>query len=205
MVFRRNTRRRNVRFKRNRGGKAAWRRMKSKRIRNRKQTYFYTRYADYGDVYCDGLNPTNGGYSFSLEDLPNYTEFTALYDMYKINAVKITFIPKVTVSTSTTSINNPDNYARFFSVIDYNSATASTTDQLRQYQTARFTRLLRTHKRYIYKPKLLTSISTSTTQWLSTSTANANYFGLIYSIEPTTATMTFGVEAKFYLSFRNVK
>ena len=33
--------------------------------------------------------------------------------MYKINAVKLTFIPRQTVSNSTSSINNADNTARF--------------------------------------------------------------------------------------------
>lgn len=208
MVFRRNTRKRNSKFSKRYGNgrRSQWRRMKQKRIRQRKSVYYYTRFADFGDVYCDGTNPTYGAYNFSLVDLPNNSEFAALYDMYKINAVKLVFIPKVTVSTSTTTINNPDNYARFFSAIDYNDGTQPTAvDQLREYQTARYTRLLRTHKRYIYKPKLLTDISTSVSQWVSTASLTQNYYGLKLAIEPTSSAMTYGVEAKFYLSFKNVK
>lgn len=204
MVFRRNLRKRNSRFRR-KSTKAKWRRMKSRRINVKKAVYYYTRYCDYGDVNCDGLTSTELGYNFSLNDLPNYAEFTSLYDMYKINAVKLTFIPRQTVSNSTSSINNADNTARFFSAIDYNDSSVATADQLREYQTAKFTRLLRTHKRYIYKPKILDSNSYSVSPWMSTLSPSANYYGLKIAIEPTGSALIYGVEAKFYLSFKNVK
>ena len=65
MVFRRNLRKRNSRFRR-KSTKAKWRRMKSRRINVKKAVYYYTRYCDYGDVNCDGLTSTELGYNFHL-------------------------------------------------------------------------------------------------------------------------------------------
>lgn len=39
-----------------------------------------------------------GSYDFRLNSLPNYAEFTALFDAYKIWKVEVTFIPKYNVS-----------------------------------------------------------------------------------------------------------
>lgn len=33
-------------------------------------------------------------YSFRLQDLPSYTELTALFDQYKINAIRVKFVPR---------------------------------------------------------------------------------------------------------------
>ena len=132
MVYRKTTKRGTGRSKRSMSSR--YKSRKSRRIRSKKSQYFFSRYTDaLGYVNCDGTNPALYAFNFSLSDLPNYTEFTSLYDMYKINAVKITFIPYQTVSNSVATINNADNTARFFSAIDYNDGTAPiTTDNLRE-------------------------------------------------------------------------
>lgn len=206
MVYRRTRRRRMTRRTRRTFNRTSYRRFKQKRIRNKKKNYLYTRFCDYGEIATDGLNPYFGTYNFSLGDLPTYTEFTSLYDQYKINAVKLTFIPRQTMSNSTATAFNGDNTARFFSAIDYDDGTPPTSvDALREYQTARWSRLLRTHKRFIYKPRIVDTSNYIISPWMSTSAPNANYFGLKVAIEPTGVAFTFGVEAKLYLSFKNVK
>ena len=205
MVYRKTTKRRTGRSKRSMSSR--YKSRKSRRIRSKKSQYFFSRYTDaLGYVNCDGTNPALYAFNFSLSDLPNYTEFTSLYDMYKLNAVKVTFIPYQTVSNSVATINNADNTARFFSAIDYNDGTAPiTTDNLREYQTAKFTRLLKTHKRFIYKPKILDTNGFAISPWMSTSTPTANYYGLKVGVEPTGSAMHYSIECKYYVSFKNVK
>ena len=36
------------------------------------------------DIMADGINPSLGVFNFSLNDLPGYTDFTALFDQYEI-------------------------------------------------------------------------------------------------------------------------
>lgn len=173
--------------------------------------YLFKRFTGaYGQLVISSLTATYAGYEFALRDLPNYTEFTALYDMYKINAVKISFIPQMTQNVSLGAINNPEASTRFFSVIDYNdSAAPASVDELREYQSCKITPILRTHKRYIYKPKVLDSVLSSRNPWMATSNPSQPFFGLKVAVEPmfssTTTVMNYNIEAKFYMSFKNVK
>lgn len=193
-------------------------RKKTFRRRYRKQTrfskkgqklYLFKRFCDYGELTVSSLTGGSFAYNFSLNDLPNYTEFTSLYDMYKLNAVKITFIPQQTESISLGSINNANN-VRFFSAIDYNDSSApASANELREYQTCKVTSVFKQHKRYIYKPKILDSVSSSRTAWIATASPSTNHYGLKVWVDPidstTTTSMTYQVEAKLYLSFKQVK
>lgn len=208
MVYRkRSYRRRRVTRKR------AYRRRFTKRYRYSKRgqkLYLFKRHLDYGELTLNNLLPTFAVYNFSLSDLPNSTEFTTLYDMYKINCVKITFLPQMTQNVSLGAVNNAYASTRFFSAIDYNDGNAPTSyDDIRQYQSCKVTPILRPHKRVIFKPKILDSNGFSIAPWMSTASPNANYFGLKVAVEPmdssSTTSMIYTVEAKFYMSFKQVK
>lgn len=51
----------------------------------------FVRTVDYGSSVITSALPWNQ--SFRLNDLPNYTEFTSLFDAYTIRGVKVTFFP----------------------------------------------------------------------------------------------------------------
>lgn len=172
--------------------------------------YLFKRHVDFGEFTVANNINTYTAYNFSLSDLPNSTEFTNLYDMYKINCVKIKFLPQQTQSISIGSINNPNASARFFSAIDYNDGAQPTSiDELRQYQTCKYTPILRQHKRVIFKPKILDTNGFSIAPWMSTASPNANYFGLKVAVEPidstSTLSMIYTVECTYYMSFKQVK
>lgn len=196
------------------GRKRAYRKKFNRRTRYSKsgqKLYMFQRYTGgLGTLAINNITPTLQAFNFSLNDLPNYTEFTALYDMYKINAIKITFIPQQDTNVSLSSVNNPFGNARFFSAIDYNDSTSpASVDELREYHTCKFTRLLKTHKRYIHKPKILDSSSYTLSPWIATSAPSTNYFGLKVAVEPMSSTvattMNYSIEAKYYMTFKNVK
>ena len=44
-------------------------------------------------VTSDGVNPTLLGFNFSMNDMPGYTELTALFDFYKLTGVKVRVMP----------------------------------------------------------------------------------------------------------------
>lgn len=175
------------------------------------KVYMYTRYTGiFNAITIENINPTLYGFNFSLNDLPNYTEFTALYDQYKINAVRFTMLPQQTQSISIGSVNNPIANARVFSAIDYNDGSApASVDELREYKTCKSTSILRPHKRYIYKPKYVDTTGTTRSGWVATSSPGLNYFGLKVACEPMlssgTTNMSMRIECKYYLSFKNVK
>jgi len=202
------------RYGKRHGRRRTFKRRFTRRVRYNKRgtkIHQYKRFTGaLGTLTASSINPVFYGFNFSLNDLPNYTEFTALYDMYKINAIKFVVLPSVTENISLTGVNNPIASARMFSVIDYNDGTAPTTiDQLREYQTCKMTPILKKHKRYIYKPKIFDTNSFSISPWLGTSSPSTNYYGLKLAIEPILSTgvtsMDFTIECVYYLSFKNVK
>lgn len=207
MVYRRRT------YRKRKTTKRSYRKRFTRRNRYSKKgkmLFLYKRFTDYGTFTISNVIQTYSAFNFSLSDLPNYTEFTNLYDMYKINCVKITFLPQQTESISIGSVNNPNASTRFFSAIDYNDGTAPTSlDEIRQYTTCKYTPIFRKHKRVIYKPKILDSNGFSISPWMSTASPNANYYGLKVAVDPmyssTTTSMTYAVEAVFYMTFKQVK
>lgn len=133
-----------------------------------------------------------GGYSFSLDQLPNYTEFTNLFDQYRINKIVVKFIPNHNssdVSVGTQVISN------FNTVIDPTDATAPTSGaELYEYQNWRLTRGISAHTR-VFTPASLDVVATATTasanptwkQWLATSSPDVKHYGLKYYAEPSNA------------------
>lgn len=171
----------------------------------------YKRYVDIGNFFINNITGSGSGLVFTLDQVPGYTEFTNLYDFYKLNAVKLTFYPQMTQNISLGSVNNANASARFFSVIDLNDATAPTSsNDLREYSTCRMTPILRRHSRFL-KPRIQDAdkVYTPGRPWLYTSSPSIKHFGLKIFVEPmgstSTTDMEYKCEAKFYLSFKSVK
>lgn len=196
-------------------GRKAFRRYKrrfyrKKYTKNRQRIYRFTRFVDFGEFTIANNINTYVAYNFSLDDIPSVADYTTLFDMYKINAVKITFLPQMTSNISLGTVNNANASSRFFSAIDYNDGNAPTSiDQVRQYANCKYTSVIRPHTRYIYKPKILDTSGFSIAPWLSTASSNANYFGIKIAVEPmdstSTVSMIYTVECKYYMSFKHVR
>lgn len=172
------------------------------------KVFLYKRFVDLGTIAADSALNVYSGFDFRLNDLPGWSEFQSLYDSYKINAIKIKFIPSQTVSNSLSTVANNQN-TRFISVIDYNDDSNPTSiDDLRQYHTCKVTNAFKTHTRYIYKPKYVIGASQSR-MWISTTTPSTAWYGLKVAIEPMGSTvstsMNYHIEGKYYLSFKSVK
>ena len=211
MPYRRTYRRRRT-YKRPSRNRTYRRRFKarSRYSKRGQKLYLFKRQAGLGQLVMQNILPTYAGFTFNLSQVPGVTEFQNLYDQYKINCIKVMFLPQMTENISLGSVNNPAANARFFSTIDYNDSTPPTSvDDLRQYQSVKMTPCLKIHKRVIFKPKIVDSSGYTVSPWLNTTNINTNYYGLKVALEPmassSTTTMTYNIEAKFYLSFKTVK
>lgn len=155
-----------------------------------------------------------GAYLFTFSQLPNYAEFTNLYDQYRINKIVVKFIPthnSSDVSVAAQSIPN------FNTVLDFNDATPLTLQsQLFEYQNWRMTRGTQVHTR-VFRPSTLDATSTSGAitatnptwrQWISTVNSDVPHFGLKYCAEGTTfadGAMAWRPYVTFYFSCKAVK
>lgn len=152
-----------------------------------------------------------------LQDVPAYTDFTALYDQYKIKSIRMNFIPIMNVSTfGLTGGPHPLYANRCFSALDWTGEDAGVTgvDNMREYRNCRWSTYNRVHKRYFF-PRI--SFETDTSEfynfkqqpWLSTSNVatvhQGIYFGFKneFSIPP--GTTIYLIEAMVYLAFRNLR
>lgn len=172
-------------------------------------------------------------YTFNLSDVPGYTEFTALFDFYKINAVKVRFIPMFSASVfsayiTTGPLSNYSNFEtptttnpsslRLFTCIDYNSSGALTVAEIREYNNCKYSTYLKGHKRYI-KPKFdldtraSNGAQTGKNPWVATASPTQVYNSLICGLttsefatsQITSNDILYKVEAVYYLSFKATK
>lgn len=150
------------------------------------------------DIVCDGINPSLGTFNFSLNDLPSYTEFTTLFDLYKIERIEIEWYPEYTV-LSDGGVTSPAVNVQLNTAIDpVGNMPAAVTDVL-QYRTLHATGISKKHKRDFVPAYLLDGIS-PVSCYLSTTSPSSNLWGIVYGVSPTGTAMTFRSRVKFHLS-----
>lgn len=184
-------------------------------IQIRQPVQYFTRTAFYGSLFTVGTSaPAPAVSQFSLNQVPNFSEMTQLYDQYQIKAIKYTLIPKFT--------NNELNIGggasagilgNVWSVLDYDdSTTPLTLQELLQYQNIKRTRQDKVHKRY-FKPKVAqtigSNISPKANVWLDCNTASTPHFGVKLWFDAlagvSNTNITFDLVVKYYMAFKNVR
>ena len=85
---------------------------------NRESTMQIARMVQLSDLAHSNVVDTARSYSFQLSDLPNYTEFTNLFDSYRFDEVEVIFIPGITEMAVPTN-------ATVLSAVDFDDAGAA--------------------------------------------------------------------------------
>ena len=156
------------------------------------------------DLSTDGINPTFAGLAFSLDSLPQYTDFTNLFDMYRITKVEIDWLPEYTELTDAALVSNAVN-VRFNSAVDLaDDAAPSSVDEILQYQQLVSTGITRPHARS-WKPTInMSETNIPCYCWVPTSEAGRKHHALKVAIPPTGVAMTFRSRVKYYVECANV-
>lgn len=163
--------------------------------------------------------------AFRLQDVPNFTDFTNVYDSYRIRGVKVNLIPMGNVSSSNqpgTPTGAAGNYAvRCFSAYDPNNdgvgVTGSTAiQQLQEYQNCKWSPFNRIHKRYVKPRVTVTSpdgsggINLAGKQpWIQCADSGGTvHYGMPVAIDDSgfaTASLLYKIECTYYLQFARPK
>lgn len=152
------------------------------------------------------------GYSFSFDQLPNYTEFTNLFDSYRINKIVVKWIPNRTDAAAGTAT---ELEAQFTSALDFTDATApANMNEMYQYESFKLTRGTRAHTR-VFRPSTIDYVATSAgansgnptwRQWISTSSPTILHYGLKVGIEANNAgAIAYVPYFTYYFSCKSVK
>lgn len=155
------------------------------------------------------------GFAFALTRVQNYTEFTALFDQYRINCIVI--LMKLKYNTPETETPVDSNYMDVALVTDYDDGQTTGLSDMRQYQSYRQLSLTphRWTKIKVW-PKTLVGLATTTPtvvatspkkNWIDCSVPGYGHYGLKITASNANAATAQIIEFqyKFYLSFKGLR
>jgi len=147
------------------------------------------------DITCDGVNPSVGVYNFSLNDLPNSTEFSNLFQVYKIQKVHIKWEPEYTVLSDASALSNSVN-VQFNTAVDPSGNTPASVDDVLQFQNCKSTGITKPHVRS-FTPYLFMDGTSPCSCYVSSNSPSTNFWGLQYGIPATGVAMKFRSSVKY--------
>lgn len=156
-----------------------------------------------------------GSITFALSDLPTYTEFTNLYDSYKINKVQVTFYPRL----DSADYSSQQQMPMLHTLIDHNDANPiSVLSGMMESEFVKTTRGTQIHTRY-FSPKVQTRVYESlgndgfTTSrinpWINTDDPNVPHYCLKWYCQKIDtggdAQIKIDMRIKYYFQCRELK
>lgn len=163
-----------------------------------------------GTITASNTVATYGAFSFKLSDLPDYTEFTNLFDEYMIYSIRLFFRPNAITSVESTSYNDP----WFIYAVDKDDSSAPTTyDTLMQYPGVRITSALRRHT-IRFRPRFsieiyngVTSAYGSRVGYIDCANTAVPHYGFKYGIDKvnTANSVIYGLWATYTCYFRGLR
>jgi len=151
---------------------------------------------------------------FCLSNMPNYTDFTNLFDMYRLLEAVVTFTPFATGSASSTvSSAFPGLIGTWIDTDDAslpaNMAEGQQTETFqRNVATVPFIRVVKPRSAVATYSGTFTSYGTEYGRWMNTASPSVQYYGLKTVITGSTfatSTKIYDVEATVTMQFRGAK
>lgn len=173
------------------------------------QTYRFKRSVTLPSLRSDTVVDYATNYVFKLSDLPNYTEFTSLFDEYKISCIVLKFTPLYPTNLSAT------DYGQIYTMIDKDDNATLSVVQAQQYQNIKVRGGLK-GKTIVIRPKIkgliynnsgvTTGQSSLINEWIDVAYPDVTHYCLknVWTQTPV-VTLYQRVEATYYLKFKNVR
>jgi hypothetical protein len=186
----------------------------------------YHAFSRYQEAFDISTTATSEGftYSFALIDVINYTEFTAMFDQYKIHKVvfKIQMVSNpdafLEVNGAVNSQNQTNWYPKIWYIRDYDAGGAETLSSIKERVGAKFF-IMRPNKEVSITLKPCVAVQTYKTltaagygpkrMWVDCANADVPHYGLQLVTDclgnnPVNS-FKFRVDVKFYLGFKGVR
>lgn len=155
------------------------------RLENSFRLHKFIRHREIGVITSGNVAVVSGGIAFALSDLPNPTEFTALFDLYKIDKIVINIQPLNNINSPSTVAN----LAYLVCVVDTDDiASPVTASDLLQYEKCHmvspYKGLKLTWKPSVamaaYGGSLFTSYANAQDQWIDMGSSGVPHYGFKY-------------------------
>lgn len=162
---------------------------------------------------------------FTIADLPNYTEFSSLFDSYMITGVllqvKMIHNPNSVTGLNDNTVNTANNwYPTVWYVSDHDDSDTITLPQIKEFEKVRH-KVLQPNRELnvMLRPTTLTQIyrTAATTSyannykrtWLDMAQTDTPHYGIkmVFDFEglTPTASYSFKINAKFYIKCKSVR
>jgi hypothetical protein len=178
----------------------------------RPQVMTFTRQVNKGQVTAQN-GDTTGSIAFALSDLPSSSDFTSLFDQYRIAQVTLKFVP---ASAQFGPATTATDYPSILTVIDLDDdGVPASADTLRQYGTCMttqnaiyFERVLTPRFAVAAYSGAFTSYSQSLPgQWVDCASPNVVHYGVKWATTPITVAsgsyVLFNIEATYVIQCRS--
>jgi hypothetical protein len=150
----------------------------------RHRLYSFHRSFSVGNITGSTTGETDGAVTVTLASFPDYTDFTNLFDTYRILQAVVEFNPLFLDTTATT------NYPPLATVIDYDDGNSTAYAQLEEYDSFMITQTGQYFQR-VFTPRIaLAAYSgtfTSYSQpkagtWIDVASTGVVHYGLKYAL-----------------------
>lgn len=183
----------------------------------RQQVHYFKRYVGLGLINADGTgNPQYGSLSFNLNQVPNVSEFTSLFDNYRISFVKLMF--RLRTSPDAQLANN-SAYPQMFIQRDYDDNTVPTSVNSVRESGRCILRTIRPDRYTVVKIRpatqnLVFNDTGSNTvfvpkwkQWLDMSYPGVPYYGIKYAVDTFSANTNniIEIQAVYYFQCKDTR
>jgi hypothetical protein len=175
-------------------------------VLKRHKIYPFVRSVELGTIIPSVTVETDGAYAFSLGSLPDYTEFTALFDTYRITSVRLCFYPLFLDTSATVP------YPPIHTVIDYDDNNTLAITILNEYDSLQVVQIGQFFERTLtpriasaaYGAGAFTSyMQPKAKTWIDCASPNVTHYGLKYAIGIAgAANAVWQVTAHYSLEFR---
>ena len=155
------------------------------------------------DIAADGINPSLGLFAFSLSQLPNVTDFTNLFQMYRIDSISIVWRPEYTELTDAAPVSNAVNVG-FHTAVSVDNAAPVSVASVLECSNASTTSITREH-RVLLHPQILMNNIMPCSCAITTLNTSALWYGVKYGIDPTGVSMRFRSTAVFKVTLMGAK
>jgi hypothetical protein len=176
--------------------------------------YRHSRWAYTGALAQASGAATAAYYSFHLDQLPNYTEFTALYNLYRLDKVVIKFIPTITAMTMQATDQVMQNSVVLIAEDHVRDSAVETTtagrDRLLEHQGVHFLTTVREPFSLTLHPRVISTdegVQLMANNWIATAAPAVVHRGALVWMDQNyvdTARVILEVYTQYFFSFKRV-
>lgn len=138
-------------------------------------------------VYSGAVTESHGAFKFTLADLQAYTEFTQLFDKYRITGIRAQFLPRTNVLAQNNLTGTLTECPPILTVVDYDDAsTGDNYSTLMQFENCRVHNEFKPFSVFLrpqiasatYATGAFTGYGSSRKMWIDAASPTVEYYGL---------------------------